>query len=136
MATRALTIGVPALTSPAAANDTTAPDWTAHPLARRLLASFATTPPPVDTLDRYQRWDVSDAVYTGFRVDCLRVIRASVLTPAFLAAEAAGNTTLARQIVHSITVDNAVKGAVRIRPLHVITTTVRQIDPAVWGAAL
>jgi hypothetical protein len=133
MATAAHTTVAPALNS--AANDT-ATDWTKHPLARRILASFATNPPPLRIIPRNERWEANDTEYTGFRVDCLCVIRSSVIEPAFRSVHQRGELEAAARIAASASVTDAVESALRIQPLYRTTTPIRQLDPAIWGSAL
>lgn len=134
MATRALSIVASALNS--AGNATTAPDWTSHPLARRILTSFAANPAPVVDLPRHQQWGGDRTTYVGFRVECLRILRTAIVEPAFRAAEARGDMHVARALAGAPSVSDAIDDARRIQPLHAITTGVRHLDAAIWGAAL
>jgi hypothetical protein len=134
MATRALSIVASALNS--AGNATTAPDWTTHPVVRRILASFATNPAPVVDLPRHQQWGGNCTAYAGFRVECLRILRRSLVDAAFLAAEARGDMDTARALAAAPSVSDAIDAARRIQPLPVVTTGIRQLDPAIWGVAL
>jgi hypothetical protein len=129
MATAALSITAPALNSAGT-------DWTAHPLVRRILASFAANPAPVVDLPRHQQWGGARTAYAGFRVECLRILRTAIVEPAFRAAEARGDMDAARALAGAPSVSDAIDSARRIQPLHVITTGVRQLDAAIWGAAL
>ncbi len=134
MATAGHTIVAPALKC--AANDTGPVDWTRNPVVRKLLASFATTPPAMKTLPAHERWDGNDTVYTGYRVAALQVLRNSIIEPAFLAAEARCDRVACRLLLDAPTVQEAVADAIRIPTLRPIAVVVNDLNPAAWGDAL
>ncbi|MDP1026283.1 hypothetical protein Q5H91_03590 [Sphingomonas sp. KR1UV-12] len=134
MATAAHSIVAPALKS--AANDTGPVDWTRNPVVRKLLASFATNPPPIKMLARHERWDGFDYTYTGYRVAALQVLRTSIVEPAYAAAEARGDLDAACAVCASPSVFEAVQRALCIPTLRPITVAVRDLNPAAWGDTL
>lgn len=85
--------------------------WTSDRRVRRILTSFRTRPAPVVTIHAWDRWDGRDTTYAGFRVDCLRRLRTSILDPMFLAAEAAGDEVAMRRVLAQPTVEQAIDRA-------------------------
>jgi len=132
MATRALSTPMPAASSPA---PVIVPDWTADRRVRRLLASFATTPPPSIDLPRAECWGTQTTGYTGFRVACLRILRDAILGDVLRAAWAVNDTDALATIAAAVAVEDAVADAIRIPTLRPITTQVRQLNPLAWALA-
>lgn len=132
MATTTPSTPMPAASSPA---PVIVPDWTADSRIRRLLASFATTPPPSVDLPRAECWGTQTTGYTGFRVACLRILRDAILGDVLRAAWAVNDTDALATIADAVTVEDAVADAIRIPTMRLVTMTARPLNPLAWGLA-
>ncbi len=113
-------------------------NWTDDGRARRILNSFRRTPPHLKPIPSEHRWDRDDHMYGGFRVECLKLIRASILTPAFREAQRRGDHDTAASVAGSLTVQDAVESALTggdICDLPRVETFPVELDPAAWDAA-
>jgi len=97
--------------------------WTSDSRVRRLLNSFITRPAPLTTIPAWDRVDRRETTYTGFRIKCLHILRAAILDPQFLAAEAAGDTAMVDRILSQPTVEQAVD---RVQPNSLTTVYVAE----------
>jgi hypothetical protein len=113
----------------------TNPQWMRDRRVRRILASFAKTPPQMEMIPHHERWDRDDTRYTGFRCECLRVLRRSILDPAFKEAQIMGDHDLAHEIAFQPSVAEAIDQSLRIQPMFRTTTPIRQLDPSAWAFA-
>ncbi len=113
----------------------TIPDWTADRRVRRLLARFATTPPPSVDLPRAECWGTNTTTYTGFRVACLRALCDAILGEVLRAAWAVNDTDALAAIGKAATVEEAVADAIRIPAMGLVTTKARPLNPLAWGLA-
>lgn len=108
-------------------------DWTTDRRARRILASLATNPPPVERIPHEDRWDREDTRFTGFRVQALGILRAAHQTPRFKAAQAAGDMAMCHRIADEPSVGDAVRAA--LVPVEAFTGLIAAIPPVVVAAA-
>lgn len=113
---------------------TAAMDWRTDRRVARVLETCAQVSPPTRRLASHEQWDRVEDVYTGYRVDVLSAIREQIIGEQLREAEAIGDVPLMKAVCAQISVQDAIAEVVRIQPVHVITTAVRKLDPAIWGA--